>query len=504
MPKRRTVLAAGVMLALPGCKPSNPPVAKASEADPLVVNDVHSELNETRVARIERPASLAELQSAIRSARERKEVISLSGARHAMGGQQFGEGTALFDLRGLQRVLNLDSERGIVEIEAGIGWPQLVEHLIRVQEGRTNQWGIRQKQTGADGLTLGGALAANAHGRGLSMRPMIGDVESFQMVDARGEALTCSRTEHAELFRLVIGGYGLFGPVYSIRLRLSPRRKVRRVVEVRRIDALMAAFADRIRDGFLYGDFQFAIDPKSPDFLRTGVFSCYEPVPMETALHKEPKRASEEDWLKMVTVAHEHPSRAYDAYVKAYLSTNGQIYWSDTHQLGTYVAGYHRKVSEKLKARHPATEVITEIYVPRERFTHFMEEASADFRRNDVALIYGTVRLIEKDDESFLPWAREPYACVIFNLHTEHTPEGLKHSASAFRRLIDMGIRHGGSYYLTYHRYATREQVTSCYPRFGEFLERKRHYDPDERFQSEWYRHYRRLFTAAKLDTNES
>src|SRR5687767_4381834 len=105
MPKRRTVLAAGLMFALPGCKPSTPRVAKASKTDPLVVNDVHSELNETRVARIDGPASLAELHSAIRTARERKEVISLSGARHAMGGQQFGEGTVLFDLRGLNRVL---------------------------------------------------------------------------------------------------------------------------------------------------------------------------------------------------------------------------------------------------------------------------------------------------------------------------------------------------------------------------------------------------------------
>ena len=37
-------------------------------------------------------------------------------------------------------------------------------------------------------------------------------------------------------------------------------------------------------------------------------------------------------------------------------------------------------------------------------------------------MIYGTVRLIERDDETFLAWARDRYACVIFNLHVEHTP----------------------------------------------------------------------------------
>lgn len=106
-------------------------------------------------------------------------------------------------------------------------------------------------------------------------------------------------------------------------------------------------------------------------------------------------------------------------------------------------------------------------------------------------MIYGTIRLIERDDETFLAWAKQSYACVIFNLHVEHTRAGVDQSAAAFRRLIDMAIRRAGSYYLTYHRHATREQVLACYPQLPEFLRLKRKYDPEERFQSDWYRHYR-------------
>src|SRR5205823_12435320 len=95
---------------------------------------------------------------------------------------------------------------------------------------------------------------------------------------ARGNLLNCSRSENTELFHLAIGGYGLFGVIYSVTLRLVPRRKLERVVEVRNIDGLIGAFDERIRHGFLYGDFQYAIDDKSPDFLRRGVFSCYRPV----------------------------------------------------------------------------------------------------------------------------------------------------------------------------------------------------------------------------------
>ena len=147
-----------------------------------------------------------------------------------------------------------------------------------------------------------------------------------------------------------------------------------------------------------------------------------------------------------------------------------------------------------LGAPHRATEMISELYVPRDRLADFMGDVADDFRRNQVDVIYGTIRLIERDEDSFLAWAREPWACVIFNLHTVHTEEGIAHSADAFRRLIDMAADRGGSYFLTYHRWATRDQVERCYPRFREFLEAKLRHDPDERFQSDWYRHHRELF----------
>jgi FAD/FMN-containing dehydrogenase len=145
--------------------------------------------------------------------------------------------------------------------------------------------------------------------------------------------------------------------------------------------------------------------------------------------------------------------------------------------------------------KDPATEMITEIYVPRPRLPDFMAEVAQTFRTNGVPIVYGTIRLIEQDDETFLAWAKEPYACIIFNLHVVHTPQGIEQAGGAFRSLIDMGIRRGGRYYLTYHRYATRQQVETCYPQLPEFLRLKKRHDPGERFQSEWYRFYRTMFT---------
>jgi hypothetical protein len=96
-----------------------------------------------------------------------------------------------------------------------------------------------------------------------------------------------------------------------------------------------------------------------------------------------------------------------------------------------------------------------------------------------------------------MSWAKERYACIVFNLHVSHDRAGIDKAATDFRRLLDRAIEHGGSYYLTYHRWATREQVLACYPQFPDFLRMKLKHDPSETFQSDWYRHYRALLRQA-------
>jgi FAD/FMN-containing dehydrogenase len=461
---------------------------------PILVNDIHSQLNPTYVRALTQPNGLAGVQATVRQSVRAGQAISIAGGRHAMGGQQFGDDTLLLDTRAMNRVLAFDSEHGLVEAEAGIQWPELIDHLIRIQKGRPQQWGIIQKQTGADRLCLGGALAANVHGRGLIFKPIIDNVESFRLVDATGEVKLCSRAENSDLFKLAIGGYGLFGVIASVTLRLMPRQKLQRTVEIIDVDDLMPAFERRIADGYLYGDCQFSVDPGSSGFLKKGVFSCYRPVDESTPAPAEQKQLSADEWRKLYFLAHADPARAFDVYSSYYLATNGQIYWSDTHELSTYIDDYHKAVDRRTGSRWPGSEMITEVYVPRAALSRFLDTLAGDFRRYDVKIIYGTIRLIEKDEECFLHWADKSYACIVMNLHISHSPQGIVKAANDFRRVIDGAIEHGGSYYLTYHRWATRAQLDICYPQMAEFLELKRKHDAKETFQSDWYRHYRRMF----------
>jgi FAD/FMN-containing dehydrogenase len=330
------------------------------------------------------------------------------------------------------------------------------------------------------------------------MAPIVSDVEAFGLVQPSGNAITCSRTENSELFSLAIGGYGLFGVIADVTLRLSPRRTLRRVVRIIDIEDAIGAAERRIHEGFLYGDFQFDVDPRSPDFLTKGVFSSYCPVDGNPDPPARQRSLARDDWLNLLTLAHTDKSRAFFLYAQHYLATDGQLYSSDRHQLSEYLDGYHVEIDRILGASHRGTEMITELYVPPQRLTEFLRSAARLLIEHEAQVIYGTIRLIQPDDDTVMAWAGQRFACIIFNLHVDHVDASIERAGHAFRALIDLAAELGGSYYLTYHRFATPRQLARCYPRAGEFFDAKRRFDPAGILQSDWYRHYAPHFEGIK------
>ena len=468
----------------------------------IILNDVHSQLNATTVAEVHQPKTLAELSAVVRDVCARGLKISVAGGRHAMGGQQFATASAHIDMTALKAVLTTDPVRGLLHIEAGADWPAIIAASNAMKSASGSGWGIRQKQTGVDSVSLGGSISANAHGRGLLMRPIGDDIEDLTLVNAEGEALMCSRKLNRELFSLAIGGLGLFGIIYSATLRLSNRQRVQRVVDIIDLDDAMNAVYRRAGEGCLFGDFQFVIDGKDEGFLRRGVFACYKPV---SFVRDEPEASSDlspESWLQLLKLAHEDKGKAFRLYAQHYLATDGNQYWSDSMQLSTYIPSYADYLeshgSHESGERGKETLVIGEHYVPRDRLLEYMAAARGIFGESGTEVIYGTIRAIRRDTVSFLPWAKDDYACVVFNLRTPHTPEGIAETGDTFRSLIDASNRLGGSFFLTYHRYATLSQIEVAYPKFREWLDLKTRYDPSGLFTSDWYIHYRDAFTTEK------
>ena len=459
-----------------------------------VLNDVQSRLNRTKTARIVRPQTSEAIRNEIRKAAADGIAVCPSGSLHSMGGQQFAASGVSMSSSELKEIGPLDRDGRTVWVQSGVTWPELVRWLHGAQSGTAGTLSIIQKQTGADEMTLGGALSSNIHGRVLGRRPIVADIEEFFLTNARGKRVFCSRENNRGLFGLAIGGYGLFGFVDSIKLRLEPRTQmVRQVAEIE-TGEVMSVLEQRMEEGATYGDFQYMTDESSTDFMNKGIVSTYSPTQSRVDIPPDQLGLTAEDWMRLYVLAHTDKAGAYDEYASHYLKTDGQIYWSDEHQFSPYIPEAGDMLANSLGWKTFASLMISELYVPRSRFSEFMSAASKSLLDTDANVVYGTVRLIQREDETYLRWAREDYACVIFNLLVEHSPEGIARAKKQFQALIDCALDEGGCYYLTYHRWARKDQVEKAYPQFRSFLELKNRYDPDGLFTSEWHRHYVEMF----------
>jgi FAD/FMN-containing dehydrogenase len=463
--------------------------------DSLCHNDVHSRLNPTRHRRIVRPQHAEQIAEVLFDAQRLGESVAVAGAQHAMGGQQFLADGCLIDTSALDGILDFDSIRGLVRVAAGTHWPALQTFLRTQRDANGRGWAIRQKQTGADDFSLGGALAVNIHGRGLDFAPFVDDLEAFTLVRPDGAVVEVDRIRQPELFALAVGGYGLFGVVVDLTLRLAPRHMLERRVRLLRRAELIPAFDAARSEGATYGDFQFSIDSSDEDFLDLGVFACYHPLPEDTPATTAPLHLQADDWQELLLLAHTDKREAFKCYSQFYLASNGQHYGSDDHQFGVYLDGYHAQIDRVLG--HVGSEMITELYVPRADLDAFLGLVADDCRRHAVDVIYGTVRLIREDRETVLAWARQDWACVVFNLHVRHDAEGRRRLRMDAQRLIDRALGFGGSFYLTYHREARADQLIAAYPRLREFMGAKHRLDPSSTLESEWYRALRATLAAA-------
>lgn len=95
-----------------------------------------------------------------------------------MEGRQVERGMLHLDMRSFHQVVEFDRNAGLITVEAGIEWPELIEDLLQAQSGDEAPGTIREKQTGVDRVTIGGAVSSNIHGRGLKNAAFVADVES--------------------------------------------------------------------------------------------------------------------------------------------------------------------------------------------------------------------------------------------------------------------------------------------------------------------------------------
>ena len=101
-----------------------------------------------------------------------------------------------------------------------------------------------------------------------------------------------------------------------------------------------------------------------------------------------------------------------------------------------------------------------------------------------------TVRSVDTDEDTFLRYADRQMFAFVMLFQQPRTAEGEEAMLAMTREMIEAALAVDGRYYLPYRLHATSDQFHRAYPMGVEFFERKRHYDPGDRFQNRFYEHY--------------
>ncbi len=124
-------------------------------------------------------------------------------------------GGVLLETR-LNRFISFDPATGVLACEAGVSLSDILATFLP-------RGYFPPVTPGTQFVTVGGAIAADVHGKNHHRDGSIGEfLESFDLLTASGEILRCSRQQEAEVFFATLGGMGLTGVIIEARLRLRP------------------------------------------------------------------------------------------------------------------------------------------------------------------------------------------------------------------------------------------------------------------------------------------
>ncbi len=404
--------------------------------------------------------------------------LAIAGARHSMGGQSLLSGGWVLDTRPMNGI-RIDPDNQVMRVGAGATWREVVPAL--------NAAGLSPAvmQSNHD-FTIGGSLSVNCHGWQVDRPPVAATVRGLRLLTADGTVVTCDQRQNPELFRLVLGGYGLFGVILDADLAVVPNVRYRPGFASVATGDYTTGFRELVyssgsRVEMAYG--RLSVDPGS--FLQEAVIATFVPDP-ETRGAVLPLKPPEFVGLRRAVFRNSADSGA-----------GKSLRWWLERTLGPWMTA---PVSRNDLLNEPAatyangspdtTDILHEYFVPQHRLADFVRAARKIIPAAGGNLLNVTVRDVRQDTRSVLRYADQDVFGLVMLFVQERSPAGEERMRALTRALIDAAIAEGGSFYLPYRLHATDAQLRRAYPTWETVVHAKRRYDPRGIFHNELYRRY--------------
>ena len=162
--------------------------------------------------KIYKPKSLIGIKKIFRSAKKNKEKISFRGNGQSYGDQPFITSNITISNTQLNKILDLNRKKSIVEVQSGIFLKNLSKFLSKYK--------YRIKCIpGNDNITIGGAVSNNVHGKDGHKDGFFCDhVEEIKVIEKNCKLTRYKKNNKNFLYHS--NSFGLTGFIYSVKIKI--------------------------------------------------------------------------------------------------------------------------------------------------------------------------------------------------------------------------------------------------------------------------------------------
>jgi len=445
---------------------------------PDIVNDA-ARLNRTRVRKVIHPTTENEIRAAVLEATANGVKITIAGKRHSMGGQTLFRDAIVLDMLRFNKIISLDETRKILTLQSGATWNDVQQFL--------NPHGLAVlAMQGPNVFTVGGSMSVNAHGWDMRHGPVGASVEWFRLLLADGSTRRCSREENSDLFHLVLGGYGLFGVILDVGLRVTDNAAY--VATVSEVDfaQLPEYFENQVASdpAMELAEADLSISPGS--LLREAIAIAYTRQPGDTrrtdALWAEEHRLRDGYFFDL--------SRQYGWGKRLRWALQKRLEYPAVNAVRTRNNIFRSPIGRIQYYSPKDTDILQEYFIPPRNLSEFVNGLRDIVEKRRVNLLDATVRYIEINNDAFLNYSGQLALSVVLYLNVKTSPSDLMGNSETTREIIDLALHCEGTFYLPYVLDYDKYQLSRGYPMASVFFVAKKRYDPSEVFVNQFYSKY--------------
>lgn len=434
-----------------------------------------------KIARVEKAENRNELQRIVKEANTNGYKVSIAGLQHSQGGHTYYKDGVMVDMKSMNKIIDINEHEKTVKVESGATWEDVQEAV--------NPYGLALKVTQSQSIfTIGGSLSVNAHGRDIRFGQMADTVKEMTFLTPTGDIKTVSRDDTEQWMKYVFGGYGLFGIILDVTLELTDNNVYTIHTKEIETDQYEPYLTTLLKDkGIAMHYARISVAPKSfLDEMYVIDYKNSEKIDKATNL-------KEETGVKISKLALD-VGRQGGWLEDLFWETQQKYILSLNHDSITRNNAMRSESTFMEYTKPGRVEVLQEFFIPVNEYEEYILDLkkllSGNDQDKDFKIHNITVRYVAKDDVTSLHYASKNMLGLVVLIQHGVKEEELLEAKDIIQKWTNLTIKHGGTYYLPYYPYQTKEQFQTAYPNWKNFQEEKRRRDPNSVFQNLFYEHY--------------